>query len=164
MDITALVGVLGTIIGVGLGSLLSIRSQAHMQQQARLHALIDAKRAAYVEYLSTLRQFRRFILHLDPNQITVVEGSGSPRGSIPIIEGSDSHWDAVERARSRLWIVAGFDSPVREASDRVMDALYVIAREQAAHPAGALPAVVIDVSRNAEQDFARVAYRDLTGG
>jgi hypothetical protein len=133
------------------------------QQQARAHVLIDAKRTAYVEYLSTLRQFRRFVLHLDPDRISIVEGSGSPRGSIPIIDGADSYWDAVEKARSQLWIAAGYDSAVREASEKMMDAVYVIAREQAAHPAGAVPAVVIDISRHAEQDFARVAHKDLTG-
>lgn len=163
MNFTAFVGVFGALGGVALGSLLSSRSQMRMQQQARAHALIDAKRIAYIEYLSTLRQFRRFILHLEPHRIRVVEGSGSPRGSIPIIDGADSHWDAVEKARSQLWIVAGYDSVVREASDRVMDAIYVITREQAAYPAGALPATVIDISRHAEQDFARLAHQDLTG-
>jgi hypothetical protein len=162
MDVTALVGVLGALGGVVLGSLLSSRSQMRMQREARAHALIDAKRTAYVEYLSTLRQFRRFILHLDPQRISVVEGSGSPRGAIPIIDGADSYWDAVERARSQLWIAAGYNSAVREASDKVMDAIYVIAREQATHPIGALPATVIDISRHAEQDFARVAHQDLT--
>ena len=163
MDVTALVGALGALGGVALGSLLSSRSQMRMQRQARAHALIDARRAAYVEYLSTLRQFRRFILHSDPHRISIVEGSESPRGPIPIIDGAGSHWEAVERARSQLWIAAGYDSAVREASDKVMDAIYVVAREQAAHPAGALPAVVIDISRRAEQDFARVAHQDIMG-
>lgn len=158
---TVAVGVAGTLMGVFLGSLLSARVQLRLQKQAHLQSELAARREAYFEYLSTLRRFRRFILHISPVDITVVEGSGSPRGAIPVIKGADDYWDAVESARSRLWIVAGHDSDVRRASDAVMDALYVVAREQASHEAGALPATVIDISREAERNFANVAWLDL---
>jgi hypothetical protein len=158
---TVAVGVAGTLLGVVLGSLLSARAQLRLQQQAHLQSELAARREAYVEYLSTLRRFRRFILHIPPQNISVVEGSDSPRGAIPVIKGADDYWDAVESARSRLWIVAGHDSDVRRASDGVMDALYVLAREQASYEVGALPAVIIDISRKAERKFADEAWRDL---
>ncbi|BCJ77002.1 hypothetical protein CS0771_65460 [Catellatospora sp. IY07-71] len=161
---TVVIGVAGTLLGVVLGSVLSARAQLQLQWQAHRQSELAARREAYAEYLSTLRRFRRFILHLPPDDISVVEGSGSPRGAIPLIKGADEYWDAVETARSRLWIVAGHDSDVRRASDAVMDALYVIAREQASHKAGALPAVIVDVSREAEQRFANVAWLDLNRG
>jgi hypothetical protein len=40
----------------------------------------------------------------------------SPRGPIPVIDGSDAYWDAVESAISRLWIVADVDGPVGRAA------------------------------------------------
>jgi hypothetical protein len=159
---TVAVGVVGTLTGVILGSLLSARTQIRVQTQALRQSELAARRDAYVEYLATLRRFRRFVLHCPPENISLVEGSGSPRGAIPIIKGADDYWDAVENARSRLWIVAGHDSDVRRASDTVMDSLYEVARAQAAYDTGATPATVIDMSRKAERDFADAAWRDLS--
>lgn len=158
---TVVVGVAGTLIGIVLGSLLSAQAQLRLQRLAHLQSELASRREAYVEYLSTLRRFRRFILHISPVDITVVEGSGSPRGPIPVIKDAEGYWDAVENARSRLWIVAGHDSDVRRASDAVMDALYILAREQASYEVGALPAEIIDISREAERKFAEMARLDL---
>jgi hypothetical protein len=159
---TVAVGVVGTLVGVILGSLLSAQAQMRLQKEAHRQNELAARRDAYANYLATLRRFRRFILHCSPSDISVVEGAESPRGAIPVIEGADPYWDAVEDARSRLWIVAGYESDVRSASDSVMNALYVVAREQAQYDTGALPAVIIDISREAERDFANAAWRDLS--
>lgn len=79
--------------------------------------------------------------------VSVVDEARSPRGPIPVIDGSDAHWDAVESAISRLWIVADVDGPVGRAAAQVMDAFYVVDRERATSGPGAVAASVIDASQ-----------------
>jgi hypothetical protein len=56
---TVAVGVAGTLTGVILGSFLSARTQIRIQMQALRQSELAAPREAYVEYLATLRRFRR---------------------------------------------------------------------------------------------------------
>ena len=160
MDPTAVLGVVGTLFGVGLGSWLSAKTQRQQQDRLLREAVLEAKREAYIEYLATMRRFRRFILHRRPDQVRLAD-SGGPRGLIPFIEGDESYWDAVEDARSRLWIMAGYNSEVRTASDKIMDALYAVAREKGQASDGPVPVTVIDESRMAERDFVDAVRRDL---
>lgn len=159
-DLGSIAAVVGALVGVAMGAWLSSRSQRRLQREARRQAVLATKEAAYVEFLATMRRFRRFVLTAKVN-VSVVDEARSPRGPIPIIDGSDAHWDAVESAISRLWIVADVDGTVGRAAAQVMDAFYVVARERAASGPGAVAASVIDVSRTAEREFARIAHRDL---
>lgn len=160
VDLGAVTGVVAALGGVLLGAWLSGRSQLRLQREAQRQATLAAKESAYVEFLATMRRFRRFVLTA-PIDVTLVDSSQSPRGPIPIIAGSDAHWDAVEGAISRLWIVTEVDGPVGDLAARVVDALYDIARERAIKERGAVPATVVDVSRTVEREFAREARRDL---
>jgi hypothetical protein len=124
---------------------------------------MTAKEAAFVEFLATMRRFRRFLLTAEV-RVTVVHGAESPRGPIPIIENSDAHWDSVETALSRLRILEDVDGSVGQAAQRVIDAFYIVARERAANRPGAVSASVIEVSIAAEREFVRAARSDLGRG
>jgi hypothetical protein len=131
---------------VGLGSWLSGRSQANLQRQAQLRSDADAKREAYVEFLAALRRFRRFLLTA-PVKVSLRETADSSGSPVAIVEGADAHWDTVEHAISRLWIVTGYETATGKAADKVIDAFYEVARQRAAHGPEGVPAEVIEASR-----------------
>jgi hypothetical protein len=157
MDLDVVLGMAGTLIGVGLGGMLGARSQRRLLQDS--HALTQraARESIYVEYLSAYRQFRRFVM-TEPVHIQLVPRAGHP--DVPVIPGSHPYWEAVEAARARLDIVAGH-KPIWAVGERLADCLSDIARAQATHPPGQIPDTTIAKALDAEREFAQAARTDL---
>jgi hypothetical protein len=84
-DLGSIAGVVGALGGVALGAWLSSRSQLRLQREARRQAVLTTKEAAYVEFLATMRRFRRFVLTAKVN-VSVVDEAQSPRGPVPVID------------------------------------------------------------------------------
>ena len=160
MDPSAVVGVAGALAGVALGGWLSWRQQLTVQRLTRQQSERDAKRVAYVEFLATVRRFRRFIL-TSSVEVTLRDQVANPVVPVAIVLGADDYWDALEHATSQLWIVSGHASTVGEAARQLTDAFYEVARARATHEPQRVPPEVVEASRQAERRFADAARADL---
>ncbi len=159
MDPGVIVATAGTLVGVGLGSWLSGRSQREAARESQREADVERREAAYVEFMAAYRVFRRFVIAGTTSVTLSLQDGVKP---YPVIEGSEAYWERVEAARARLDLLAG-DTPLSKAGRDLADAFYDVARARAEHPAGAVPRPIVRAVRAAEREFARIAREDLAG-
>jgi hypothetical protein len=159
VDLSVLVGVAGTLGGVAVGSLLSDRSQRALLRENQRQASARAREDAYVEFLAVFRSFRSFLMG-EPVNVKVIH---RPDGGVTtVIEGAAKLWESVASARARVHILAGVDSPVYIAAEKVKDALTLVAAAREGHGPGEIPTETLDVLRHAELEFAAKAQLDIT--
>lgn len=157
-DIGVLVGTVGALAGVGLGSWLTARSQQALLRDNHRLANVAARESAYEEFLATARQFRRFLM-TQPMQVRVIERTDSRPGT-PVIDEPGDHWAALDAAQAKLAILAG-DSEPHHVSSEVLHGIYEIARARTIYAEGEIPDEIISIGRAAEKKFARAAREDL---
>jgi hypothetical protein len=157
-DLSVLIGTIGALAGVGLGSWLAARSQRDLLRDSHLLASISSREASYGEFLAVSRQFRRFLM-TQPTKVRIIERANDQR-STPVIDGSKDYWEALDAAFSKLAILAGDRAPHRAASE-VLDSIYEIASARAIYTEGEVPDEIIMLGRTAENRFAKAARDDL---
>jgi hypothetical protein len=154
--IAALVGALG---GAAVGSLLSGRYQRLILLDTHRREDRQARVAACSQFLVRYRTFRVFLQKEAP-RVVPAAGSG-PGRLIPFIEGGQTHEEAIHEAAGHLQFLEGGPSPIVEAATQVHQALRQLALARGRLPDGPLPDDVVEVSREAEREFVRVATREL---
>jgi hypothetical protein len=157
-DFSSLVGVVGALAGVGLGSWLASRSQRALLRESRRQARIDARESAYSEYLSTHRQFRRYIM-TESVKIRLIERTPGVRAT-PVIDAAGRYWELVENATARLEIVAGDRIP-RNVWHAIRVSLYDIAIARAHCGPGEVPDEIVEAARIADREFVRAVREEL---
>jgi hypothetical protein len=158
MDLSMLLGVAGALGGVGLGAVLTDRSQRALFRESRRSEEKQARESAYVEYLSVYRSFRSYLM---TENITVKVVERPDGSSTPVVSGSTRYWRAVATARARLHIIADADTEIFHAAESVKDALDAVAKARATYGPGEIPMATLNRLRQAELEFARVARIDL---
>jgi hypothetical protein len=156
---SALLGVVGALVGVLLGGWLSTRGQVRLLKETQHEADRQFRAQAYIDYLTAQRRLRRFLLE-EAAEVKLLTHVGRAQGTTPVIENAAAHWEAVERARSSMEIWPGADK-IRPSSDAVLLALYDVARARASCPPGRVPMPIVDAARAAEHEFADAARQDL---
>jgi hypothetical protein len=157
--ITAMIGVLGALGGVVVGSMLSSRAQRELLRAAHRREDRQVRENAYVAFLANYRRFRHFVL-TEALEVTVVTDSLA-RG-VPLIKDSQEHADAIHEATARLYLLEGEDTPVIRAVLAVQMAFDDLARARATHPSGAIPLPAVQAAREAEKQFTRAAQLTLS--
>ena len=126
-------------------------------KESHRQAGIAARETAYAEFLSSHRQFRRFI-QTEPVKVTLVERPG--KLPVPVIERSASYWEAAESTGARLETLAGERVP-RDIWHGVIRAFDDVARARASCGPGEVPDEIILRCQAAEKTFADAARQDL---
>ena len=157
MSYSLLIGVLGTLGGVGLGAWLTGRQQRELLRENHRHLVVQERAAAYIEFLASYRQFRRFI----QTESTVGVKGGLSASSVPVIEGADSYWNMAEQARVQMELLT-IDSRIREAGYKVMNAFQSVALARTQYAADDIPSEIIDAARGAEHEFLHLAREDIS--
>ena len=157
VDISVAIGVTGTLLGVVLGSVLGAWSQRRLLKETHARSDRADRLAAYVEFLTAFRQFRKYILTED---VKIQLKARTGQMTVPVIPGSHSYDEAIEAARSRLEILAG-DRPVWTAGKEVASSLNAIAQARAHFPVGEVPDDIVLSARDIERKFAKLASEDL---
>jgi hypothetical protein len=159
MDTAVIVGTVGTLVGVALGSWITAASQRGLAREANRRDATRARESSYVEYLAAFRNFRRFV-QAEATTVRIVERPEDPGRRTPVIADSIRHWEAVENAKARMYIVAA-GKPVLASMKKVEDAFYDIAEARAEYGVGAIPDSIVTSARAAETAFSRAAHDDL---
>jgi hypothetical protein len=107
------------LLGVLLGAMLSDRSQRRSLAHADRMSEKRAREDAYIEYLSAYRRFRRFVQQESVN-VQVREFRDGSLG-VPVIIGGRDYWTKVEDALTRLEVLRPSDE-VREAAEAIRNA------------------------------------------
>lgn len=157
---TALIGVIGALVGVALGAGVGQRGQRRL---LLMNDSINERRArlnAYGDYLSALRRFRVFIM-VEATSVTVIQDPALTQGFVVLIEGSREYMDALQDAGARVFMLAGQESQVAEKAIAVHDALWELAKARREYGRGALPGSLVVASRGAEAAFIETAHQDL---
>ncbi|GAA3390821.1 hypothetical protein GCM10020369_46290 [Cryptosporangium minutisporangium] len=116
---------------------------------------------ACIEFLASFRRYRAMLLTEDPE---VELPPGRPAGAeVAFIKNSREYSDAAQGATARLLLVEGGESAVVLAAQRVSASLHQLAVARGRQGPGALPDDVVERSRHAEQEFARVVQAELHG-
>jgi hypothetical protein len=158
-DLTVLIGTVGALAGVGLGSWSTARYQRALFRDTHRLANVTARESAYQDFLTTARQFRRFMM-TQPMTVRLIERPGG-RPSTPVIDDPGTHWEDLDAAQAKLAILAG-DREINSVASEVTDAIYSLIRARASYTQGEIPDEIIALGRDAEKKFARTAREDLT--
>jgi hypothetical protein len=157
-DLSALVGAAGALVGVGLGAWLTARAQRSLLREYHRQAHIDAQKLAYSEFLSTHRQFRRYIM-TEPVKVRLIERApGVP--PTPVIDNVARYWESIENATAKMEIV-GADGIPYDVWHAVRASFYDIARARANYELGEVPEEIVEAARAAEREFVRAVREDL---
>lgn len=163
MELSSLIGIAGALLGVVLGSFLTFRAQKSLAIESHRLARTAAREGAYVEFLGSWRQFRRFLL-TEELTVTLVPRDDDPQVSVAVIDGAAVRWDAVDRATAQVQILAASRSDILTAAESVRRAINTIAESRAVNAAGAVPAELVKQAKTAEAVFARSANLDIGSG
>ena len=142
-----------------VGGWLAARSQFSLQREVALDQSRQARRLAYVEFLTAFRQFRRF-LQTEDVRVRLIPDVDRPGKTVPVVEGARQQWETFERARSGL-LIATTGQVVHEAAEALLHQLFDLMRARATYPAGGIPHAIIREARDAEDRFAGAAHADL---
>lgn len=157
MNWDSLIGVLGTLSGLVLGSILSTRSQRLQQVALEKSAQRQRRESAFADLLACYRQFRKMVM-TTPVCITVTD---KPDGTkVPLVADAAEYWERVESARARMEILVD-DPDVAEARSALARRFNEYLRARAEHPVGTAPTTVLDALRQAEDQFIAAARRNL---
>jgi hypothetical protein len=159
LDLTVLLSVIGALGGVGLGAILTDRTQRALLRETRLGDLAKARETAFVEYLASFRAFRSYLMTEDLTVTVVQRVDGD---STPVVTGSNRYWDTIATARARLHILVDTETDVFKTAEAMTHALVTVAKSRATYGAGEIPTVVLNELRQAELEFAKAARTDLS--
>jgi hypothetical protein len=95
----------------------------------------------------------------EPVEVRLVERAPG-RKDAPLIDGAKNHWEATDRARARLELLAGDRIP-SETLWAVIFSFMDIARARATYGPGEVPDELIHAASAAETEFIQVARKDL---
>ena len=157
--ILTLVGSVSALVGVALGGILTARAQRRSQESQMSFALRGERRDALVQFLASIRQFRRFLMYSDV-EFEIVEPTKFSKGTV-LVEGRAKYDAALDEAYTRLLIVVGTSSLIEEAS-RLTVRINEFIRLRAEHGIGNVPNEIIRDFRAAELEFAETARAELS--
>ncbi|GAA3215810.1 hypothetical protein ACFO1B_14825 [Dactylosporangium siamense] len=155
----AVMGPLVALIGVWLGSWLTLRNERQKAQAEQRHREREELRRAYSRYLTACRQFVDY-LKQPANPVDVIR---SPDGRlvVPKLSGDGAALrQAVEAASADLLMVTS--SPdVAEQARELRVAVLRFAIDRANSPDGIVPDLSFRTFQPSEQAFLNAARRDL---
>lgn len=151
--LAALIGALGALAGVVIGSLVSGWYQRQARLQEQLTRSKEERRRIFAEFLTATRDWRATSLH---SKTKVIEAS-----TVSKERHADGGPAAVRATalRAEIALVAEV-STIRAAWDVVL-ALRRLAEGRAQHLAGSLPESLVTACRRTELAFVRAAREEL---
>lgn len=159
MDFNGVVGVLGVLAGTFLGAWMTGRAQRKSLNASFHREWIRQRETAYVDFLTAMRQFRRFLL-TSGEEVRLLHWIPGTAPGIPSIEGDDKHWEALEMAHARLRILIDSQA-VQDAADNSVRSLYALARAMAKQGSDIIPEDELEALRIADRKFENAAKYDL---
>jgi hypothetical protein len=156
-----IIGPVFAILGVLVGGAITSRTQRRNQEIVYLTAVERERQDACVQFLTAVRQYRRFLMYSAPT-IEEVPPSEASKGTV-IVSGGTEYYANLDEAFSRLLIIVRSDVIIAEAN--VMNTLLNnFVRLCARHGKGMVPNEHVREFRAAERSFASLvrAERDCS--
>jgi hypothetical protein len=152
--LVALIGTVGTLLGVVIGAVLTSRQQSATWDRERARIRESERREVYARFLTAAREWRAVSMGAEVRIIT-----GSPISRSRHADGGQSGARTLA-LRSEVALVAQSPKTIAESIDLVRT-LTRLAEARASHAAGSIPDNIVQACRDAERSFLLAARADL---
>jgi hypothetical protein len=159
MNFSLLIGTVGALAGVGLGSWLSARAQRALFRENRRQSMRQSQLDACITFLEAYRKLTRFVL-IEAQHVKLVIRKYDQQ-SHPQIEDQTPLFEERNAADARLTAVISNDSPIRMAADALNVAFRQLVHARAEHGHGGVPTEIVSGLRGAEDRFSQAVYEQL---
>lgn len=159
MDFSLLIGTVGALAGVALGSWLSARAQHALFHENRRQAMRQSQLDACITFLEAYRKLTRFVL-IEAQNVRLVTRKYDQQ-SHPKIDDQTPLFEERNAADARLTTVIRRDSPIRIAADALNMAFRQLVHARAEHGYGGVPTEIVSGLRDAEDQFSEAVYEQL---
>ena len=159
MNFSLLIGTVGALAGVGLGSWLSARAQRALFRENRRQSMRQSQLDACITFLEAYRKLTRFVL-IEAQHVKLVIRKYDQQ-SHPQIEDQTPLFEERNAADARLTAVISNDSPIRMAADALNVAFRQLVHARAEHGYGGVPTEIVSGLRGAEDRFSQAVYEQL---
>jgi hypothetical protein len=159
MNFSLLIGTVGALAGVGLGSWLSARAQRALFHENRRQSMRQSQLDACITFLEAYRKLTRFVL-IEAQHVKLVIRKYDQQ-SHPQIEDQTPLFEERNAADARLTAVISNDSPIRMAADALNVAFRQLVHARAEHGHGGVPTEIVSGLRGAEDRFSQAVYEQL---
>jgi hypothetical protein len=159
MNFSLLIGTIGALAGVGLGSWLSARAQRALFHENSRQAMRQSQLDACITFLEAYHKLTRFVL-LEAQHVNLVTRKYDQQ-SHPQIDDQTSLFEERNAANARLITVISSDSPIRAAADALNMAFRQLVHARAEHGYGGVPIEIVSGLRSAEDLFSQAVYEEL---
>ncbi len=155
MDFSLLIGTVGALAGVGLGSWLSARAQRALFHETMRQSQLDA----CIQFLEAYRKLTNFVL-IEAQSVKLVTRKYDQQ-SHPQIDDQTPLFEERNAADARLATVISSGSPIRMAADALNSAFRELVHARAEHGYEGVPTEIVIRLRRAEDRFSRSVYDQL---
>jgi len=152
MNLSLLIGTVGALAGVGLGSWLSARAQRGLFIENRREAMRQTQLDACITFLEAYRKLTRFVLD-DADEVTLVRHPAVEGRTYPQIEDEGPLFEERDAAEARLRALVSGESPVRLAAGALAAAYFDMARARAQFGRDHVPSQILRDLRAVEDHF-----------
>jgi hypothetical protein len=159
MNFSLLIGTVGALAGVGLGSWLSARAQRALFRENRRQSMRQSQLDACITFLEAYRKLTRFVL-IEAQHVKLVIRKYDQQ-SHPQIDDQTPLFEERNAADARLTAVISNDSPIRMAADALNVAFRQLVHARAEHGHGGVPTEIVSGLRGAEDRFSQAVYEQL---
>jgi hypothetical protein len=150
----AVLSVVGALTGVGLGAMLTARSQRVAWERQEAGKSLQERRTSYAAFIAAAREWRAAVMSPDA---AILEASSVSRK--PHADGGEARTRFL-RLRAELALAAHAPETVR-AADLLVDAVAHLAEARAGYPLGQVPEPIVQACRDADRDFLHAARAEL---
>jgi hypothetical protein len=159
MNISLLIGTVGALAGVGLGSWLSAQAQRGLLLETRRQAMRQMQLEACVGFLELYRRLNNFVL-MEAEKVVLAtreydqQAHGQIHDQTPLFAEANA-------AEARLRTVISKHSPIRPMADALDMAFEDLATARARYGRGRVPGDLVTCAREAKDHFSQTVYEQL---
>jgi hypothetical protein len=159
MSFSLLVGTVGALAGVVLGSRLSAHAQRALSQENRRQAIRQSQLDACISFLEAYRKLTRFVL-TEAQDVELVTRKYDNQ-SHPKINDQTPLFEERNAADARLTTMISRDSAIRVAAEVLNVEFRQLVHARAEHGYGGVPTETVGALRTAEDEFSQAVYEQL---